>query len=90
MPASRFLICLLLTVALQPNVFGQAVSKNTSTAASDRDYTLQATMLGYFGEDGTRNPVLKANPGDRVRITIVNGETMTHDIALEKLGVKSK
>jgi putative membrane-bound dehydrogenase-like protein len=55
----------------------------------DRDYALEANMLGYFAEDGTRNPTLRANPGDRVRITITNGETMTHDIAMEKLGVKS-
>jgi len=47
-------------------------------------------MLGYFAKDGTRNPTLKANKGDRVRITITNGEAMTHDIALEKAGVKSK
>ncbi|WP_247237866.1 PVC-type heme-binding CxxCH protein [Telluribacter sp. SYSU D00476] len=56
----------------------------------DREYALEATMLGYFGKDGARNPVLKANKGDRVRITITNGEQMTHDIALEKLGLKSK
>jgi hypothetical protein len=56
----------------------------------DRDYALEATMLGYFSKDGARNPTLKANKGDRVRITITNGEVMTHDIALEKLGIKSK
>ncbi|WP_149273131.1 PVC-type heme-binding CxxCH protein [Pareuzebyella sediminis] len=55
----------------------------------DREYALEASMLGYFAPDGTRNPVLKANKGDRVRITITNGETMTHDIAMEKLGIKS-
>ena len=60
------------------------------TARIDRDYALEATMLGYFGKDGSRNPTLRANKGDRVRITITNGELMTHDIALEKLGVKSK
>lgn len=55
----------------------------------DREYALEATMLGYFASDGTRNPTLRANKGDRVRITITNGETMTHDIAMEKLGIKS-
>ncbi len=54
-----------------------------------RDYSLEATMLGYFAQDGTRNPTLKANKGDRVRITITNGEVMTHDISMEKLGIKS-
>ncbi|MEX2595261.1 MAG: PVC-type heme-binding CxxCH protein [Anditalea sp.] len=56
----------------------------------DREYTLEATMLGYFDQEGIRNPVLRANKGDRVKITIVNGELMTHDIALEKLGIKSE
>ncbi|MCJ7467500.1 MAG: plastocyanin/azurin family copper-binding protein [Maribacter sp.] len=55
----------------------------------DREYALEATMLGYFAQDGSRNPTLKANKGDRVRITITDGEVMTHDISLEKLGIKS-
>lgn len=65
-------------------------SNPADTAKIDRDYALEATMLGYFAKDGSRNPTLKANKGDRVRITITNGELMTHDIALEKLGLKSK
>jgi putative membrane-bound dehydrogenase-like protein len=60
------------------------------TARIDRDYALEATMLGFFGTDGARNPTLRANKGDMVRIKITNGELMTHDIALEKLGIKSK
>ncbi len=60
------------------------------TAHYDRDYTLTAFMVGYFGPDGARNPTLRANKGDRVRITITNGETMTHDVSLEKAGIKSE
>ena len=55
----------------------------------DRSFVLEATMVGYIAKDATRNPVLKARKGERVRITIVNGELMTHDIALEKMKVKS-
>lgn len=47
-------------------------------------------MLGYFAKDGARNPTLKAQKGERVRVTITNGEQMTHDIVLEKAGVRSK
>jgi putative membrane-bound dehydrogenase-like protein len=66
------------------------ISKKTLSQNSiDREYTLEATMLGYFAKDGTRNPTLKANKGDIVKITITNGETMTHDISMEKLGIKS-
>ena len=50
-------------------------------------------MLGYRGIggeiDGVRNPTLWARTGETVRITIVNGELMVHDVALEKPGVKS-
>ena len=55
----------------------------------DREYTLEATMIGYIAKDGTRNPVLKAKKGERVRINIINGELMTHDITLEKGKIKS-
>lgn len=57
------------------------------TTKIDIEYFLEATMLGYFANDGSRNPVLKANKGMRVRITITNGEVMTHDISMEKSGI---
>ncbi|RCR66845.1 PVC-type heme-binding CxxCH protein [Larkinella punicea] len=60
------------------------------TTKIDREYALEANMTGFFSKNGARNPTLRANKGDRVRITITNGETMTHDIALEKLKLKSK
>ena len=66
------------------------LQSTNDTAKIDREYALEATMLGYFARDGARNPTLKANKGDRVRITITDGELMTHDIALEKMGIKSK
>src|SRR5438094_2995623 len=64
-----------------------------TTAPVDREYTLESTMLGYRGIggqiDGIRNPNLWARTGETVRITIVNGELMVHDITLEKLNVRS-
>ncbi len=97
MKKSRLLIFVVLAVLLAaialytyPKIKGDTVLKaERDTSLIDRDYVLEASMLGYFAKDGTRNPVLKANKGDRVRITITNGETMTHDIAMEKLGIKS-
>jgi len=59
------------------------------TVKIDQHFHLEATMLGYFDKNGTRNPTLKVNKGNRVRITMTNGETMTHDISLEIAGVKS-
>lgn len=91
----RLLTPLLVAVFLIPQTYSVAQSpKNRpvaqDTAKIDREYALEATMLGFFAKDGARNPTLKANKGDRVRITITNGEVMTHDIALEKLKIKSK
>ena len=92
MPASRLLIPLLLIILVLPNTYSlaQTPKPTPNTEKVDREYALESTMLGYFAKDGARNPTLKANKGDRVRITITNGELMTHDIALEKLGIKSK
>src|SRR6478672_5276678 len=59
----------------------------------DREYTVESTMLGYRGVggeiDGVRNPTLWARTGENVRITIVNGELMVHDITLDKHNVRS-
>jgi putative membrane-bound dehydrogenase-like protein len=85
---------ILLAVVL---LFGTRVDLATQTPATkqqiDRQYTLEATMVGYRGVggeiDGVRNPTLWARTGETVRITIVNGELMVHDVALEKLAVKS-
>ena len=59
----------------------------------DREYVLESSMLGYRGRggeiDGIRNPTLWARTGETVRLTIINSELMVHDIALEKLKLKS-
>ena len=50
-------------------------------------------MLGYRGVggdiDGVRNPTLWARRGDRVRINLVNGELMVHDLVVEGLSVRT-
>ncbi|WP_149243198.1 PVC-type heme-binding CxxCH protein [Dyadobacter sp. 32] len=91
----RLLVPLVFVGLISPQVPDTKISAalaplQTDTVKFDREYALEATMLGFFFKDGTRNPTLKANKGDRVRITITNGELMTHDIGLEKLGIKSK
>ncbi|MCE7053179.1 plastocyanin/azurin family copper-binding protein [Algoriphagus sp. AGSA1] len=82
-----FAFCVIIYAFSQSNT---AYSASTPIPATEIEFQLQATMLGYFAPDGTRNPTLKARKGDRVTITITNGETMTHDIAMEKLGIKSE
>jgi putative membrane-bound dehydrogenase-like protein len=72
---------------------GDLASQAPATAAPDREYILEASILGYRGVggeiDGVRNPTLWARTGETLRITIVNGELMVHDIVIEKLDVRS-
>lgn len=84
----RLAIALLLVAAARGDLSSQAPA-----ATTERVYTLEATMLGFRGVggdiDGVRNPTLTALTGQTVRIVIINGELMVHDIALETAGVKS-
>ena len=90
--AARLAAALLLVAATQGELRSHAQAARASGAA-DREYTLESTMLGYRGVggeiDGIRNPTLWARTGETVRITIVNGELMVHDVALEKHDVRS-
>ncbi|RYU94432.1 PVC-type heme-binding CxxCH protein [Emticicia agri] len=85
MKKSHLLLPLLVLLIAILSVYAQE-----DTEKVDFEYRLDASMLGYFAKNGARNPTLKASKGSSVRITIVNTELMTHDIALEKLGLKSK
>ncbi|MBX3238292.1 MAG: hypothetical protein KIT80_05865 [Chitinophagaceae bacterium] len=68
-------------------------ASSDETNKIDREYVLDSKMTGYTGVggdiDGLRNPVLRAKKGERVRVLLVNGELMSHDIVFEKSGVKS-
>lgn len=68
-------------------------SSSTSEGKIDREFRLHAFMTGYVGLDGdiegVRNPVLYAEKGERVKIVMINGEIMTHDVTMEKAGVKT-
>ncbi|WP_064197433.1 MULTISPECIES: PVC-type heme-binding CxxCH protein [Emticicia] len=86
---TRLLFLLLVGVFLCPKVKALSPQTTQDTSKIDKEFTLETTMLGYFAKNGTRNPTLKVKKGSRVRINIVNGEVMTHDIALEKMGIKS-
>jgi putative membrane-bound dehydrogenase-like protein len=89
---ARLIPCILLLASPRGDLAGQTAPARTA-GAFDREYTLESTMLGYRGMggeiDGIRNPTLWALKGETVRITIVNGELMVHDVALEKLEITS-
>jgi hypothetical protein len=91
--AAPLATALIILLCAYGALSSQSVAPPRAPGAIDRDHTLEATMLGFRGVggalDGIRNPTLMALTGETVRITIVNGELMVHDIALEKLEVKS-
>lgn len=84
---------LTLSFLLLAGTSGHLAGQGRAAGSVDREYTLESTILGYRGVggeiDGIRNPTIRALTGETVRITIVNGELMVHDIALEKHEVKS-
>jgi nitrite reductase (NO-forming) len=63
----------------------------------DVSFTLKTTLidgrmvfLGIGGEiDGVDNPNLLAQPGDRIRVTLVNEDGMPHDFALPDLNAQT-
>lgn len=84
------LVLVFCAILCANSVLSSPLSYPSNTPSADIEFKLQATILGYFAPDGTRNPTLRAKKGDRVTITITNGEIMTHDVAMEKLGIKSE
>ena len=50
--------------------------------------TGQLVFVGVGGEiDGEINPTLRANPGDVVKITLINDDGMLHDLVIDEFNV---
>jgi len=81
------------SVVITAGVLAVVVAGRAQTPTIDREYTLEANMLGYRGVggdiEGLRNPTLWARAGETIRIIIVNGELMVHDVSLEKHNVRT-
>jgi putative membrane-bound dehydrogenase-like protein len=89
--SAHCVVLLLLLSSTGGSLEGQTTAPKPR--AFDREYRLEASILGYKGVggevDGVRNPTLWALTGETVRITIVNAELMVHDIVMEKHDVRS-
>jgi nitrite reductase (NO-forming) len=89
-----FLLLALLSLAA-----GGCTSQPPAKAQSDfeRAFTLKTTLAGgsmvfegVGGEiDGLTNPDLVAQPGDQVRITLINDDGLPHDLALPDLNAQT-
>jgi nitrite reductase (NO-forming) len=71
-----------------------AAKATAAKPATVRQIVLKTGMAGgkmvYLDEKGTVNPVLKANVGDTVEVTIASGEGAEHDIVIPDLKVASR
>jgi nitrite reductase (NO-forming) len=87
------------TAAQETPVASTATDTTVSEAAPApqlREYTLR-TVLGQTppmafqgvggGIDGQINPLLEANVGDTVRITVINGDPVLHDLTINEFNV---
>jgi nitrite reductase (NO-forming) len=93
------LVTLVGVVAIFP--FSIEIKPNTSAAQSTPktvEYTLKTltgqtppmAFIGVGGSiDGVVNPDLTANTGDTVKITLINGDPIIHDLAINDFGVSS-
>jgi len=79
-------------LAANPSGPNQAISQGAVVR-----YTLttgggtgQLVFVGVGGQiDGEVNPTLRADPGDTVEITVVNGDALQHDLTIDEFGVSS-
>ena len=63
-----------------------AVAAISSPAKSRvREVSLVARTMAFYADGGTQpNPVLRARPGERLRITVINNAPgMVHDLAID-------
>lgn len=81
-----------LSLAKTPEI---APNSDSESATVTVEYTLltgggtgQLVFVGVGGDiDGVVNPTLIANPGDVVKITLINGDGMLHDVAIDEFNV---
>jgi nitrite reductase (NO-forming) len=88
-----------LLIILPVLVAGGCKPQPLAQAQADFDvaFTLKTKMidgrmvfLGIGGEiDGVENPDLTVQPGDRIRVTLVNDDGMPHDFAIPDLNAQT-
>ncbi len=99
--AVLMMVLLPVSVQITPNTTVAEEATATDTNAADHsvvEYTLK-TILGqtppmaYIGVggsiDGQINPHLTAQVGDTVRITVINGDPVLHNLNIDEFGVST-
>lgn len=94
MKIQRFMALLIVLFALA--ISGCEVQPDKPPAV-DSEYTLKSGLVegkmvfvGVGGAiDGHINPDLTANAGDLLRIVVINGDGIPHDLAIPELNIKT-
>ncbi|HEX6199366.1 MAG TPA: hypothetical protein VF150_03805 [Thermoanaerobaculia bacterium] len=82
---AAFLVTTLALVAAGVGWPGEAAAEPREVRLVARD------MAFYLPGDATPNPTLRAAPGERLRIVLVNEDPgMTHDVVAEGLGLATQ
>lgn len=93
---------LLLAISVLVSACGSSPKSETKSAASPNgkvlEYTLETNMIdGQMafigiggGIDGVKNPTLSANVGDTVKVTLVSGDGVEHDVAFPDFNAMSE
>jgi len=91
-----FCVFLLLALVLLAGCGTQRAQADVGRDV-DQEFSLTTRMgdgkivyVGIGGEiDGLENPDLVVQPGETVRITLINGDGMVHDLSLPDFGAKT-
>ncbi|MFQ5761934.1 MAG: plastocyanin/azurin family copper-binding protein [Candidatus Bathyarchaeia archaeon] len=62
---------------------------STMLAAPSFEIELATEIPAFVGPDGQKNPTIEVHAGDIVKITLVNGDGVEHDIVIDALGLHS-
>jgi nitrite reductase (NO-forming) len=95
--ALLMVLSLFLTACAAENPVPQT-GNDTNATGKLVEYTLRSRLdagqMAFIGEgggiDGTVNPTLSANAGDTVRVTLISGEGVEHNISFPDFGVTSE
>ena len=89
---------LIVGNATAPKAADMAMTTNVKETGVTVEYTLETSLqegkmvfVGRGGDiEGKFNPDLKANLGDKVKLTLVSGEGAEHNFAIDELNVNSQ
>jgi nitrite reductase (NO-forming) len=94
--ASAVIILAILPINIEISTNGVSAQETPASDVPNVEYTLQTVLglepamafIGVGGDiDGVINPELRANVGDLVKLTVINGDPVMHDLKIDEFDV---